>query len=79
MLETNEFALLASCLAAVKAMRNCTAEDQTVNISSVSAELRNSGVYGKTKHAVKVISASLSDELEEDTIRVINVMPARSP
>ena len=41
----------------------------------VAAERRNSGVYGSTKHAVNSISASLREELEEDTIRVTNVMP----
>ena len=75
MLETNVLALLVGCQAAVKAMRACGAEGQIVNISSVSAQRRNSGVYGATKHAVNVISSSLRDELEEDTIRVTNVMP----
>jgi NADP-dependent 3-hydroxy acid dehydrogenase YdfG len=75
MLETNVLALLVGCQAAVKAMRACGADGKIVNISSVSAQRRNSGVYGATKHAVNVISASLRDELEEDTIRVTNVMP----
>jgi NADP-dependent 3-hydroxy acid dehydrogenase YdfG len=75
MLETNVLAVLVGCQAAVKAMRACEAEGQIVNISSVSAQRSNSGVYGSTKHAVNVISSSLRDELEEDTIRVTNVMP----
>ena len=75
MFETNVLALLVGCQAAVKAMRACGAEGQIVNISSVSAQRSNSGVYGSTKHAVNVISSSLRDELEEDTIRVTNVMP----
>lgn len=75
MLETNVLALLVGCQAAIKAMRACGAEGRIVNISSVSAQRRNSGVYGATKHAVNVISSSLRDELEEDTIRVTNVMP----
>jgi len=75
MLETNVLVLLVGCQAAVKAMRGCRAEGHIVNVSSVSAQRRNSGVYGATKHAVNVISASLRDELEEDTIRVTNVMP----
>lgn len=75
MLETNVLAVLVGCQAAVKAMRACGAEGRIVNISSVSAQRGNSGVYGSTKHAVNVISASLRDELEEDTIRVTNVMP----
>lgn len=75
MLDTNVLALLVGCQAAVRAMRACEAEGHVVNISSVSAQRSNSGVYGATKHAMNVISASLRDELERDTIRVSNVMP----
>lgn len=75
MLETNVLGLLVGCQGAVKAMRGCAAEGHIVNISSVSAQRNNSGVYGATKHAVNVISSSLRDELEEDTIRVTNLMP----
>ncbi|MFT4937029.1 MAG: NADP-dependent 3-hydroxy acid dehydrogenase YdfG [Paraglaciecola sp.] len=75
MLETNVLALLAGCQAAIKAMRVCKAQGQIVNISSVAAQRNNTGVYGSTKHAVNVISSSLRDELENDTIRVTNVMP----
>lgn len=75
MFETNVLALLAGCQAAVRAMRQCQAEGQIVNISSVVAQRNNSGVYGASKHAVNVISSSLRDELENDTIRVTNVMP----
>lgn len=75
MVETNIVALLAGCQAAVKAMRSCGANGHIVNVSSVSAQRPNSGVYGATKHAVNVISSSLRDELEEDDIRVTNVMP----
>jgi NADP-dependent 3-hydroxy acid dehydrogenase YdfG len=75
MLETNILALLVGCQAAVKAMRACQAEGQIVNISSIAAQRSNSGVYGSTKHAVNEISSSLREELEEDTIRVTNVMP----
>ena len=75
MLETNVLALLVGCQAAVMAMKECGAEGHIINISSVSAQRRNSGVYGATKHAVNVISASLRDELEEDDIRVTNILP----
>lgn len=75
MLETNILALLVGCQAAVQAMRACKAEGQIVNISSIAAQRSNSGVYGSTKHAVNAISSSLREELEEDTIRVTNVMP----
>lgn len=75
MLETNVLALLAGCQAAVKAMRACKAEGHIVNISSIAAQRNDSGVYGATKHAVNCICSTLRKELEEDTIRVTNVMP----
>jgi NADP-dependent 3-hydroxy acid dehydrogenase YdfG len=75
MLETNVLALLVGCQAAVRAMRDCGAEGHIVNISSIAALRPDSGVYGATKHAVNCISATLRGELEDDTIRVVNVMP----
>jgi NADP-dependent 3-hydroxy acid dehydrogenase YdfG len=75
MLDTNVLAVLAGCQAAVKAMRFSGTSGHIVNVSSVSAQRNNSGVYGATKHAVNVISSSLRDELEEDDIRVTNVLP----
>ncbi|MDP6978028.1 MAG: SDR family oxidoreductase [Myxococcota bacterium] len=75
MFDTNVLAVLVGCQAAVKAMRDCGAEGKIVNISSVASQRGDSGVYGATKHAVNVISASLRNEVEEDTIRVTNVMP----
>jgi NADP-dependent 3-hydroxy acid dehydrogenase YdfG len=75
MLETNVLALLVGCQAAVKAMRACKAEGHIVNVSSIAAQRPDSGVYGATKHAVNAISATLRRELEEDSIRVVNVMP----
>jgi NADP-dependent 3-hydroxy acid dehydrogenase YdfG len=75
MLETNVLALLVGCQAAVRAMRQCKAEGQIVNISSIAAQRNDSGVYGATKHAVNCISSTLRRELEEDAIRVVNVMP----
>jgi hypothetical protein len=75
MLETNVLALLVGCQAAVRAMRRCGAHGHVVNVSSIAAQRNNSGVYGATKHAVNCISASLREELEGDTIRVVNVMP----
>jgi len=75
MLETNVLALLVGSQAAIRAMRRCSAEGHIVNISSVAALRRDSGVYGATKHAVSSISATLRSELENDSIRVINVMP----
>jgi len=75
MLETNILALLAGCQAAVRAMRTAKCEGHIVNISSIAAQRNDSGVYGATKHAVNCISSTLRRELEEDAIRVVNIMP----
>ncbi len=75
MLETNVLALLVGAQAAIRAMRSCGAHGHIVNVSSIAAQRADSGVYGSTKHAVNCISATLRRELEEDTIRVVNVMP----
>ncbi|MBW2421850.1 MAG: SDR family oxidoreductase [Deltaproteobacteria bacterium] len=75
MLETNVLALLVGCQAAIRAMRECGSDGHIVNISSIAALRPDSGVYGATKHAVNCISATLRGELEEDSIRVVNVMP----
>lgn len=75
MLETNLLALLAGSQAAIRAMRACKAQGHIVNISSIAALRRDSGVYGATKHAVNAISATLRAELEDEPIRVVNVMP----
>jgi NADP-dependent 3-hydroxy acid dehydrogenase YdfG len=75
MLEVNILALLTGCQAAVRAMRACGAEGHIVNISSGAARRPDSGVYGSTKHAVNVISNTLRNELEDDTIRVVTIMP----
>jgi NADP-dependent 3-hydroxy acid dehydrogenase YdfG len=75
MLETNVLALLVGSQAAIRAMRACGAHGHIVNISSIAALRRDSGVYGATKHAVNCISATLRTELEDEPIRVVNVMP----
>jgi NADP-dependent 3-hydroxy acid dehydrogenase YdfG len=75
MLETNVLALLVGCQAAVRAMRQCGAEGYIVNISSIAAQRADSGVYGATKHAVNTISNSLRQELMDDPIQVVTIMP----
>ncbi len=75
MFDVNVVALLVGCQAAVRAMRECGAEGHVVNISSIAALRPDSGVYGATKHAVNTISNQLRGELEDDSIRVVNVMP----
>jgi NADP-dependent 3-hydroxy acid dehydrogenase YdfG len=75
MFETNVIALLVGSQTAVRVMRSTGSEGHIVNISSIAALRRDSGVYGSTKHAVNAISASLRAELEEDPIRVVTIMP----
>ena len=75
MLETNVLGLLAGCQAAVRAMRACGAEGHIVNISSLAAHRPDSGVYGATKHAVNTISNTLRQELLDDPIQVVTIMP----
>jgi NADP-dependent 3-hydroxy acid dehydrogenase YdfG len=75
MLETNVLALLAGSQAAIRAMRACGAEGHIVNISSVAGRNDASGVYGATKAAVNAICGTLRKELEDDSIRVVNIMP----
>lgn len=75
MLEVNVLALAAGAKAAVRAMRACGAEGHIVNISSSATRLEAPGFYGATKAAVNAITASLRRELENDTIRVVTVIP----
>jgi NAD(P)-dependent dehydrogenase (short-subunit alcohol dehydrogenase family) len=78
MLEVNVLALAVGSQAAVRAMRACGAEGHIVNISSSAARLEAPGFYGATKTAVNAITASLRQELERDTIRVVTVIPGRT-
>ena len=66
MLDVNVLALAVGSQAAVKAMRATNSEGHIINISSIAAIRRDSGVYGATKHAVNCINASLRGELEDD-------------
>lgn len=75
MLDVNVYALLVGCQAAVRAMRASGQPGRIVNISSTAGLNRASGVYGATKHAVNVITATLRDELQDDDIRMTSLMP----
>jgi NADP-dependent 3-hydroxy acid dehydrogenase YdfG len=75
MLEVNVIALLVGAKAAIRCMRACGAKGHIVNVSSIAGRREDAGVYGATKAAVNTISATLRKELEDDTIRVVNVLP----
>jgi len=75
MLDVNVLGLLVGCQTAIHAMRETGSQGHILNISSVAAIRRDSGVYGATKHAVNTINATLRVELENDPIRVTSIMP----
>jgi len=75
MLDVNVVALAAGSQAAVTAMRSSGSEGHVINISSIAALSRDSGMYGATKHAVNAVNATLRQELEDDLIRVTSIMP----
>lgn len=75
MVDVNILGLLMGCQSAVREMRATGSKGQIINISSIAALRRDSGVYGATKHAVNCINASLRGELEDDDIRVTSIMP----
>lgn len=75
MFEVNVLALLVGSQAAIEAMRRCGNGGHVVNVSSIAAQRRDSGVYGATKHAVNAITSTLREELQDEEIRVVCVMP----
>jgi NADP-dependent 3-hydroxy acid dehydrogenase YdfG len=75
MFDTNVIALLAASQAAVKAMRATSTAGHIVNISSGAGRAEVGRVYGATKAAVNSIAGTLRSEVEEDGIRVVNVLP----
>jgi len=75
MFETNVLGLLAGAQAAIKAMRKGKFEGHIVNISSIAGRREGAGVYGATKAAVNTIGDTLRQELENDPIRVVQIMP----
>jgi NADP-dependent 3-hydroxy acid dehydrogenase YdfG len=75
MLEVNVLALLIGCNKAVDVMRSTGSGGNIINISSIGALRPDSGVYGATKAAVNLLTASLRQELEQDDIRVTSLMP----
>jgi NADP-dependent 3-hydroxy acid dehydrogenase YdfG len=75
MFDVNVISLLKGSQAGIRAMRRHGEGGTVVNISSIAAQRRDSGVYGATKHAVNCICATLRAELEDEPINVVNVMP----
>jgi NADP-dependent 3-hydroxy acid dehydrogenase YdfG len=74
-LETNVLSVLVGSQAAVKAMRQTKSAGHIVTISSIAAQRKEGGVYAASKIAVNFIMATLREELENDSIRTVTIMP----
>lgn len=75
MFETNVIAMLVGSQAAIRAMRKTKSQGHIVSISSYAGRMDASNVYGATKAAVDSICATLRKELQNEAIRVVNIMP----
>ncbi|MDX1650374.1 MAG: SDR family oxidoreductase [Myxococcota bacterium] len=75
MLEVNVLGLLAGVQGAVRTMRRLDTPGHVVLISSIAGRNETAGVYGATKAAVNLLASTLRKELEDDPIRVVNVLP----
>lgn len=75
MFEINVIALLVGAKAAIRAMRAGGFEGHIVHFGSVAGRSEDTGVYGATKAAVHALTSTLRAELENDPIRVVNIIP----
>lgn len=75
MFDTNVIAVLVGSQAAIRAMRRTGSRGHIVAISSYSGRMDGSHVYGATKAAVDSICATLRKELEDEPIRIVNIVP----
>ena len=75
MFDINVLAMLAGSQAAIHAMRETQSAGHIVTISSYAGRGEGFRVYGATKAAVNSICRSLMMELEDDHIRVVNILP----
>ena len=75
MFETNVIAVLAGSQAAIRAMRETASKGHVVTISSYAGQGEGYHVYGATKAAVNSICKVLRQELEDEPIRAVTIMP----
>jgi NADP-dependent 3-hydroxy acid dehydrogenase YdfG len=75
MFDINVIAMLAGSQAAIRAMRGTKSEGHIVTISSYAGRGNGFHVYGATKAAINSLCITLRNELEDEPIRVVNVMP----
>lgn len=75
MFEINVLAMLVGSQAAIRAMRETKSQGHIVSISSYAGRGEGFRVYGATKAALNSLCITLRNELEDEPIRVVNVMP----
>jgi len=75
MFDINVIAMLVGSQAAVRAMRETKSHGHIVTISSGAGRGEGFRVYGATKAAINLLCITLRNELEDEPIRVVNVMP----
>jgi len=75
MFEINVLAMLVGSKAAIAAMREAKSHGHIVTISSYAGRGEGFRVYGATKAAVNSLCITLRNELEDEPIRVVNIMP----
>jgi NADP-dependent 3-hydroxy acid dehydrogenase YdfG len=75
MFEINVIAMLVGSQAAIRVMRETKSQGHIVTISSYAGRGDGCRVYGATKAAINSLCITLRNELEDEPIRVVNVMP----
>lgn len=75
MLEVNVISPLIGAKLAIQTMRKGGWAGHVVHFGSIAGRSENTGVYGATKAAIDSITISLRAELEDDQIRIVNIIP----
>jgi NADP-dependent 3-hydroxy acid dehydrogenase YdfG len=75
MFDINVIAMLVGSQAAIRVMRETKSQGHIVTISSYAGRGDGYRVYGATKAAINSLCMTLRNELEDEPIRVVNVMP----
>jgi NADP-dependent 3-hydroxy acid dehydrogenase YdfG len=75
MFDINVIAMLVGSQAAIRGMRETKSQGHIVTVSSYAGRGDGYRVYGATKAAINSLCMTLRNELEDEPIRVVNVMP----
>ena len=75
MFDINVIAMLVGSQAAIRAMRETRSQGHIVTILSYAGRGNGFRVYGATKAAISSLCITLRNELEDEPIRVVNIMP----